>query len=81
MQYRGRKAEITMNSKMSMAWHKECLNNTKASAERAAVIAAREKETADRLAADVAFYEKQIAAAEAAGKDGFDRDRFMKGKA
>ena len=66
-----------MSNKMPLRWHKECLENMKKSAERAAIAAAQAKAEAERLAANVALYESQIVAAEEAGKDGFDRDRWF----
>lgn len=69
---------VTM--KMSLEWHRNCLKNWKQNAERAVVAAERAKVDADRMAKEVAFYEKQIEAAEKAGKDGFDPERFMKAK-
>ena len=66
--------------KMPLAWHRDCLKCARLCVERAKAEAERAKATADRLAEEVKFYESQIAAAVADGKDGFDQDRYLKGK-
>ena len=64
--------------KMSLKWHMECLKNMKRHAEQAVAAAARAKAESDKISADVDFYERQILAAIADDKDGFDQDKFMK---
>ena len=64
-------------SKQPMEWHHECFENFSASVEakreevtrRAADLAAAERE--------LAFYQEQIATANARGLSGFDRDRLL----
>ena len=63
--------------KMTLEWHKKSLANQKAYREREMKIC---KDLMARLERDMeqdAFYEAQIAKAEAMGKDGFDEDKFM----
>jgi hypothetical protein len=63
--------------KYPIQWHKECLRNMTASAQKKREEANRVREDADRIDRDVAFLARQIEAAEKAGKDGFDGERFM----
>lgn len=64
--------------KMTIAWHEECLHNRFQTCHRLENEAARAKALADKCRAECEFYVKQISRAKAEGKDGFDRERFMK---
>lgn len=64
-------------SKFPLEWHKQCLKNLRSGlvdAERRVTLAV---EHADRLRADVAFREAQIAAAEARGLTEYDPERLL----
>jgi hypothetical protein len=66
--------------KMSLRWHKDCLENMRRGAgekERQAISA---REDANKAWRDIAALERQIAAAEKQGKDGFDDEKFMVAK-
>jgi predicted nucleic acid-binding Zn-ribbon protein len=63
-------------SKMSLAWHQECLKNCRASLVRKNAELARVREEVRRMEEDVDFLQHQIDQAVAQGKDGFDEDRF-----
>lgn len=63
--------------KQPIQWHKDCLKNMTASAIRKRDEANRIRDDADRIDRGVAFLARQIEAAEKAGKDGFDSERFM----
>ena len=64
--------------KMSLAWHKQAAINWKATLERKRWEVEIAKAEYERSVTELALYEKQIAAAEAKHKDGFDDEKFMK---
>lgn len=64
----------------SLEWHKNILSNMEDSAKRKREEAMRVLAEADRLERECVFRSVQIEAAEKAGKDSFDADKFMKGK-
>lgn len=66
--------------KMSLDWHKNCLNNMRASHARCLEHIRSEQTAADNLLRDIIRKEGQIAAAEKAGKDGFDEERYLQPK-
>jgi len=63
---------------MPVSWHEECLRNQKHHlAAKEADIRRMEAEVA-RLRDSVAFRERQIAAAKAAGKEKFDEEQYLR---
>ncbi len=64
----------------SIDWHKNNLSNREESAKRKREEAMRVMAEADRLERECVLLSLQIEAAQKAGKDSFDADRFMKGK-
>ena len=70
-----------MNMKInSIEWHKNILSNREESAKRKREEAIRVMAEADRLDRECVILSLQIEAAEKAGKDSFDADKFLKGK-
>jgi hypothetical protein len=63
-----------------LQWHKECLQNIRATLAYREQELARMQKDVERLREDVKFYSRQIDEAELAGKTTFDRDRFLKSK-
>lgn len=59
-------------------WQKDCLKSMIISALQKREAAKRACDDADRIERDIAFLKKQIEASEKMGKDGFDRERFMR---
>lgn len=67
-------------SKMTIAWHEECLKNIRAYKESKRLEIERVRSDFDRLVYECLEYEKQIALAKEKGLDAFDRERFGKKK-
>jgi len=64
--------------KMSIEWHKQCLENRKKSLENYQKELEKMERSVDRMKSEVAFYEYQINLAIEKKKDGFDSDKFGK---
>lgn len=63
--------------KKPIAWYKDCLKNRREGIERSRREASVILEYADKQEREATFLAFQIEAAEKAGKDGFDRDRYL----
>lgn len=63
--------------KKSIAWHKQCLRNRLDSIDRKRVELDRLAYDIEACERDVKFLAFQIEAAEKAGKDGFDQDKYL----
>ena len=68
-------------SKMSIEWHKTCLENMRRTAMEKKENAKRAADDAERIERDCIAYDGQIIEAELRGVDGFDRERFGKKRA
>jgi hypothetical protein len=64
-----------------IAWHEECLRNTKIHLEREKSILAYMIIRCEWLEADADFLAKQIAAAKTQGLEAFDCDKFLRTRA
>ena len=64
-------------TKQPMEWHHECFENHSRSLRNKREEAARHAAALKRSEDDLAFYQEQIATANARGLHGFDRDRFL----
>jgi phage shock protein A len=64
----------------TIAWHEQCLQNSRSHYEAMEREAAKLQEKIRRMAEDIEFRQKQIDAAKAQGREGFDPDKFMRGK-
>lgn len=65
------------SNKMPIEWHKNCLMNMRKSSLRLQDELKKMEERQEKLWNEIAFYSRQIAAAEKAGKSGFDRGRYL----
>ena len=65
----------------SIDWHADCLANMRHSLADAEGGLERAQQRVDRLRADVALYERQIAEAKRRGLEQFDSDRLLKNRA
>lgn len=65
-------------SKHSIQWHKECLENMRASAHRARDAAQRALNDAERTERECMALDAMIIEAELRGLDGFDEAKFCK---
>jgi hypothetical protein len=63
--------------KQTIAWHEGNLKNFEANVERHIKEAEKAKRVADLMVEEVAFRKKQIEAAKAKKKDGFDGEKFL----
>jgi hypothetical protein len=66
--------------KMPIKWHKECLRNMMATAYERSAVSERAISEEKKIWNEVKILKEQIVKAEIQGKDGFDADRFMRGK-
>ena len=66
--------------KFPIEWHEKALVNQQAYVARLAAELKDMQVRLDRVTAEAATYERQINTAKAAGKDGFDSERYMVGK-
>ena len=64
-------------SRMPMDWHHECFENASRSLRGRRAEVERLAADLKRYEDDLAFYQQQIATANARRLDGFDRDRFL----
>lgn len=64
-------------SKQTMEWHHECFENFSRAVMNKREEAARRAADLERAERDLAFYQEQIATANARGLKGFDRDRLL----
>ncbi len=64
-------------SKQPMEWHHECFENISRNVANRREEAARRAADLERDERDLAFYQVQIATANARGLSGFDRDKLL----
>lgn len=62
---------------MPLGWHEECLRNYRRSVADKESGVTRAQRELERSRDDLAFYERQMTEAKAAGMDAFDRDRYL----
>ncbi len=65
-----------MSNSMDIEWHEHCLQNLRRTLSEESRHLAAQHEAVNRLANDVAHYERQIEDAKARGMLKFDRDRL-----
>jgi hypothetical protein len=66
--------------KHSIEWHQNCWRNSTSTCNRLKAQRDQLQNDIDRLGAENDFYKQQITKAMELKKDGFDKERFMKGK-